>query len=192
MATHELHLEDGVLSFENDIQWIESDLPESDPNWQGADSNGHEHRAMKSDTGRVAYPTLKQVTGEPYWCPDCGDEHADMWLECPICGEKVTPGTRPSTPKMISTGSRYLWNGEPISVERANEIIERQYRIELEARRLTARPPIGRRVHLAVDPHTAVTVVATAESEPEDRVTIMHDGTGRMETLPLEQLLRAV
>jgi hypothetical protein len=190
MATHELHFEDGVLEFEQDIEWITSDFPEADPNWRGTDSNGHEHHAVE-DSKRVTYPTLTLAAGEPYWCQDCQDEHTDTWWECPICGEKVTPGTRPSTPKPITRSQQYYWDGEPISTERATDIIERQQRAELEARKLTTRPTIGGRVRLAADPRTAVTVVPTAESEPGDRVTVMHDGTGRMETLPLGDLLRA-
>ena len=188
MATHELHFEDGVLEFNQDVEWITSDLPEPDPNWKGADSNGHEHHAVV-EAEHVTYPTLKLAAGEPYWCPDCRDEHTDTWWECPACGEKVTPGTRPSTPKPIIRSQQYYWDGEPISSERANEIMQRQQRAEIEARRLTARPQIGRRVHLEADPHTAVTVVPTADSEPGNVVTVMHDGTGRMETLPLSDLL---
>ncbi|MFG6300509.1 hypothetical protein [Streptomyces rochei] len=192
MATHELLLEGGTLEFENDGEWVTSNLPEPDPQWRGADSNGHEHYAAQADEGPVTYPTLTQVAGEPYWCSDCQDEHVDTWLECPLCGEKVTPGTRSPRPKWISTGSRYYWNGEPISHERANEIIAEQRRAELEARRLTSRPKIGSRVYLVTDDGTtSVTVVPTAEDEPQDRVTVMHDGTGRMETLPLGDLLRA-
>ncbi|MFF8299618.1 hypothetical protein ACF07M_30220 [Streptomyces globisporus] len=190
MATHELHFEDGVLEFNQDVEWITSDLPEPDPNWRGTDSNGHEHHAVE-ESDRVVYPTLTLVAGEPYWCQDCQDEHTDTWWECSVCGEKVTPGTRASTPKPVTRGQQYYWDGVPISTERANEIMQRQYRAEIEARRLTARPPIGRRVHLASDPRTAVTVVPPAEGEPDGAVTVMHDGTGRMETLPLGELLRA-
>jgi len=191
MATHELLLEGGTLEFENDGEWVTPTLPEPDPAWRDVDSNGHEHYAAQANEGSVTYPTLVQVAGEPYWCVDCQDEHVDVWWECPLCGERVSPGTRPPRPKWISKGSRYYWNGELISHDRANEIIAEQRRIELEARRLTSRPEIGSRVCLAVDDGaTAVTVVPTAESEPQDRVTVMHDGTGRMETLSLDQLLR--
>ncbi|WP_432130682.1 hypothetical protein [Streptomyces tendae] len=191
MATHELLLEDGTLEFESDGEWVRSDLPEPDPAWRGTDSNGHEHYAAQADGGPVTYPTLLQVAGEPYWCVDCQDEHVDTWFECPLCGEKVMPGTRPASPKWISTGARYYWNGEPISDERANEIIAEQRRIELEARCLTSRPKIGSRVGLAADDGaTSVTVVPTAEDTPQDQVTVMHDGTGHMETLPLGDLVR--
>ncbi|MFF0588369.1 hypothetical protein ACFYWD_20630 [Streptomyces sp. NPDC003781] len=191
MATHELLLEGGTLEFENDGEWVVSDLPERDPEWRGRDSNGHEHYAAQSGEGPVTYPTLAEVAGEPYWCVDCQDEHVDTWMECRICGEKVTPGTRSPRPKWISTGARYYWNGEPISDERANEIIAEQRRIELEARRLTSRPKIGSRLGLAADDGaTSVTVVPTAEEAPQGQVTVMHDGTGHMETLHLGDLLR--
>jgi hypothetical protein len=185
MATHEFLLEDGVLAFENDVEWIYSDFPEPDPNWRGEDSNGHEHHAASSDRGLVTYPTLKQVAGEPYWCSDCQDEHVDTWLECPICGEQVTPGTRSPSPKPVSLGQRYTWNGEPISQDRANEIIAEARRAANEAARLTERPSIGSRVRLG---DATVTVLPTAGDAPEDHVTVMRDGTGEMETVALDQL----
>src|ERR1043165_6985769 len=80
MGTHALHFEDGVLEFNQDVEWITSDLPEPDPNWKGADSNGHEHHAVV-EAEHVTYPTLKLAAGEPYWCPDCRDEHTDTWSD---------------------------------------------------------------------------------------------------------------
>lgn len=191
MATQEFVLEDGTLEFENDGEWVVSDLPERDPKWRGRDSNGHKHYAAQADGGAVTYPTLSRVAGEPYWCADCQDEHVDTWFECPRCGEKVKPGTRSPRPVWVSTGARYYWNGERISDERANEIIAEQRRLELEARRLTSRPKIGSRVGLVADHGaTKVTVVPTGVDVPQDQVTVMHDGTGRIETLPLGELLR--
>jgi hypothetical protein len=192
MATHEILMQGGVLEFEDNGEWISSDLPQPDPNWRAADSNGHEHAATTTGSGRVTYPTLEAVVGEPYWCEDCRDEHQDTWYECRICREKVEPGSRIDlTPKWFSTGAQYYWNGDPISVERANEIIAEQQRVELDARRLTSRPSIGSRVGLVADHGaTTVTVVPTAEGEALDYVTVMHDGSGRTETLPLTELLR--
>lgn len=191
MATHELLLDGGTLEFENDGEWVRSNLPEPDPAWRGTDSKGHEHYAAQADGGSVTYPTLSRVAGEPYWCADCQDEHVDTWFECPRCGEKVKPGARSPRPVWVSTGARYYWNGEPISDERANEIIAEQRRIELEARRLTSRPKIGSRAGLVADHGaTKVTVVPTGDDVPQDQVTVMHDGTGRIETLPLGELLR--
>ncbi|MFI8872523.1 hypothetical protein [Streptomyces sp. NPDC055243] len=184
MATHTVLLEDGELEFENDVEWIYSDLPEPDPNWRGSDSNGHEHHYAE---GPDRYPTLKQVAGEPYWCDSCEDEHVDTWLECPICGEQVTPGTRPSSPKPISMGQRYYWNGEPISHERASEIISVAERARDEAARITERPSIGSRVRFGED---VVTIVPTAEAEPTSRVTVMRDGSGATETVDLDRLRR--
>lgn len=186
MATHTLTLPDGELEFENEGNWVYSNLPEPDPNWRGADSNGHEHYYAE---GANRYPTLKVVAGEPYWCDDCEEEHTDTWYECPICGEQVTPGTRTPGPVWVSAGSRYFWNGELISNERANEIMAEVQRVRDEAARITERPAIGTRVRLLEDGEVVeVTVVPTDPSVPADHVTVMRDGTGAMEATPLDRL----
>ncbi|NED31143.1 hypothetical protein [Streptomyces sp. SID8499] len=183
MGVYSLQLEDGELEFKNSGTWVASDLPQPDPRWRVTDSNGHEHY---SSDGPDRYPTLKSVAAEPYWCADCQDEHVDTWYECRICGEKIEPGTRiDSTPKWVSTGSRYYWNGEPISTERANEILAAVRQAQDKAARVTERPTIGSRVQLG---GSAVTVMPTAENVPDHQVTVMHDGTGSMETVSLEQI----
>lgn len=182
MATNTFLMEDGELEFEDGGQWITSDFPEPDPNWKGADSNGHEHYYSE---GPHRYPTLKQVAGDPYWCVDCRDEHVDTWFECPICGEQVVPGSRTARPVWVSTGSSYTWNGEPISRERANEIINAAARARDEACKLAERPAIGSRVRFGED---TVTVVPATEGAAADQVTVMRDGTGVMETVDLERL----
>lgn len=182
MATHTLTLPDGELEFESGGEWVRSSLPEPDPNWRGADSNGHEHYYAP---GPDRYPTLKQVAGEPYWCDSCEDEHVDTWLECPICGEQVTPGTRTPEPVWVSKGSRYFWNGEPISTERANEILAVVQQARDEAAKLTEAPPIGSRVLLD---GVAVTVVPTGAEAGAGQVTVMHDGSGAMESVELDRL----
>lgn len=111
-----------VLEVEHDGQWITSELPQPDPAWQAVDSNGHEHYWQE---GPDRYPTLRVVEGEPYWCPDCRDEHTDSWWVCRECGEKIEPGTRVDmSPKWIAGPTTYTLNGERISEERARQIIE--------------------------------------------------------------------
>lgn len=183
MTTRTLNLPEGELTFEQDGQWVTSDLPQPDPNWRATDSHGHEHHYAD---GSDRYPTLTTVVGEPYWCDDCRDEHQDSWYECRQCGEKITPGTRvDTTPRYIAGPARYYWNGEPISQEKANEIIAELQRQRDEATRLTTRPAIGTQVRLL---DTTVTVMPTSDDVPATHVTVMHPGTGRTETLPLAQL----
>jgi len=184
MAVYTVQLPEGELEFENDGEWVYSNLPEPDPSWRGTDSNGHEHWYSE---GANRYPTLKQVAGDPYWCDDCEEEHVDTWMECPICGEQVTPGTRVPGPVWVSRGSRYYLNGEQISNERANEFMAAVQQARDEAARITERPAIGTRVRFE---DGTVTVAPTAQDVPADRVTVMRDGTGDMETVPLQQLRR--
>lgn len=175
-----------VLEFEREGEWVHSDLPQPDPEWRAADSNGHEHYASKTERGVVTYPTLKNVAGEPYWCADCEDDHQDEWRVCRRCGEEVLPGARiDATPKWMPLRDAYLLNGEPISRERANEIISEVRRAADEAAKVTSPPLIGERVRLG---DATVTVVPTEVSVGDDRVTVMHGGTGAMETVSLEQL----
>lgn len=182
MAVHTLQLPEGELEVESAGEWVRSNLPEPDTTWRGTDSNGHEHWYAE---GANHYPTLKQVAGETYWCVECREEHVDTWLECPICGERVIPGTRIPGRVWVSRGARYFWNGEPISSERATEIMTAVQQARDEAARITERPAIGTRVRFDGGP---VTVVPTGEGVPADEVAVMRDGTGAMETVPLEQL----
>jgi hypothetical protein len=182
--TMSIALEEGaVLEFEQDGRWITNDSPQPDPNWRGVDSNGHEHYYAAGDD---RYPTLVLVAGEPYYCPDCNDEHQDTWYECRTCGEKVEPGTRiDPTPKWIAGEMQYTLDGEPISTERANEILTEMRRRADEAAKITTRPSIGTRVRFG---DATVTVAPTPDEASADEVTVMHDGSGTMETVPLHQL----
>lgn len=186
MDTHTMQIdEDNVLEFVNDGEWMHSGFPGPDPNWRGVDSNGHEHYYDADAHGH--YPTLRAMASEPYWCDSCEDEHVDTWLECPICDEKVTPGTRAPGSVWASRGGRYLLSDEPISAERANEILAEMQRLRGEAMKLRERPAIGTRVRLD---GAAVTVMPTVDSEPADRVTVMRHGSGDVETVDLHLLRR--
>jgi hypothetical protein len=91
-----------------------------DETWRYTDQAGHEHY------WRDGYPTLVEIVDERYWCDDCEDEHTETHLECPLCGESIVPGTRSAgTYREFRPGRKSITlNGEPISEERANEIIQ--------------------------------------------------------------------
>lgn len=183
MNTHALNLPEGELTFEQDGEWIHGSRRVPDPKWRTTDSHGHEHRHTE---GPDLYPTLTTVQGEPYWCADCRDEHQDSWYECRQCGEKITPGTRvDTTPKYIAGPVHYYWNGDPITTEQAGEIITEMQRLHDEATRLKTRPEVGAQVRLE---DTTVTVVPTEEHVPDTHVTVMHHGTGALETVALDAL----
>lgn len=185
MAVITLQIAEGdELEVHNDGQWIRSELPEPDPNWRGTDSNGHEHYYAD---GTDRYPTLREVSGEPFWCDTCEEEEVPTWLECPICGEQVAPGTRTPEPIWLAGPQSFFLNGEPITKERAEEIASEMHRARDEAMKLQGRPTVGSRVRLD---GTFVTVVPTADSEPESRVTVMRHGSGDMATVDLDQLRR--
>lgn len=95
-------------------------LPQPDPRWTYTDHAGHGH-AYGSKT--QPYPTLVRRQSEPYWCPDCQDEHTDSWLECPLCGEKIQPGTYVDTsPQYIAGPTSYLIDGRPASKEEGDAL----------------------------------------------------------------------
>lgn len=123
MANFKYDLGDNtVLEVDREMIEYSTALPQLDPKWRGADSQGHEHAYAD---GADHYPSLDLILGEPYWCEDCQDEHQDSWRVCRICGEKVTPGTFVDTSVKYMPGrTQYLLNGEPISEERANVLIQ--------------------------------------------------------------------
>jgi hypothetical protein len=116
----------GELIIEVDRVEVTSNLPRPDPAWRYTDEHGHEHYWENG------YPTLTRVNEEPYWCEDCNDEHTDSHFECPICGETVSPGsTGPSGFREFIPGlTSYRLNGQPISKERADEIVASLRRAE--------------------------------------------------------------
>jgi hypothetical protein len=102
----------GVLRAEAEMIDVSSGLPRPDPEWTYTDHAGHDHHREGN-----GYPTLVVVTEEPYWCPDCHEEHTDSHYECPLCGEEIAPGLvsaplhREYTPGL----THYYLNDEPIS-----------------------------------------------------------------------------
>jgi hypothetical protein len=104
---------DGRMDLRAETERIDvtSALPRPDKKWTYTDRHGHEHRW---DDG---YPTLVVVTEEPYWCPDCHDEHTDSHYECPLCGEEIAPGLVPAPlyREYIPGMTTYYLNDEEIS-----------------------------------------------------------------------------
>jgi hypothetical protein len=109
----------GELVTETEAIEVASSLPRPDRSWRYTDRESHEHYWQDG------YPTLTRVVDETYWCADCGDEHTESHLECPLCGEHIEPGTvGPSTFREFMPGRTSYWlNGEPITPERAREIL---------------------------------------------------------------------
>ncbi|MEU1135099.1 hypothetical protein ABZ383_35480 [Streptomyces sp. NPDC005900] len=101
------------LEVDREMVEVTTNLPQPDPEWSYTDRAGHAH-AYGSDADR--YPTLVIRSGDPYWCDDCQDDHTDSWFECPLCGEKITPGTRiDSSPKFIPGATAYYIDGRAVS-----------------------------------------------------------------------------
>ncbi|MFF9043313.1 hypothetical protein [Streptomyces parvulus] len=183
MSTMSTHLPEGELTIEHEGEYVTSSLPQPDPRWKTTDQQGHEHAYA---AGPDRYPTLVLVTGDPYWCEDCRDEHADDWYECRLCGERITPGSRvDTTPKWIQGPTRYTLDGEPITAAQAQEIMTRAWHAADEAARIRERPAPGTQVFL--DGET-VTIAPTDDDVPADQVTIMRHGTGVFVPVPLDAL----
>lgn len=108
-------------------------MTEPDPRWRYTDAEGHSHEPQAASEGHLLYPTLRQETGPADWCEDCGDEHTDAWFVCRQCGERVTPGTRTGTSKMIRGFTSYTLDGVRVSEADAREFIA-EYQRELDQR----------------------------------------------------------
>lgn len=179
--TYELG-EEMVLEVEREMIEVSTALPRPSKSWKATDSQGHEHAYVDAPD---IYPTLRIET-RAYWCEDCHEEHEESWRVCRICGETVTPGTYvDTTPQYLPGRTAYTLNGELITKDRAEEILARARRKQDDAARITVRPAIGSRVRLNDD---TVTVLPTPDAAAVDSVTVMFDGTGRMETVPLDRL----
>lgn len=113
-----------TLEIEQDRISVSTALPQPDPNWTYTDQAGHQHEYGTSGAVTNRYPTLVLREGEPYWCSDCQDEHTDTWLECPLCSEKITPGTYIDTsPKYLPGLTSYLIDGQPASKEEGDALL---------------------------------------------------------------------
>lgn len=185
--TVSIHLDGGqVLSVGHEGQWLTSTGPQPDPVWRTRDSHGHEHHYADAIN---RYPTLQLVSGEPYWCDGCCDEHRDTWYECRQCHDKITPGTRiDHNPKWIAGPTYYSLDGEPISEDEARPLIDAARRRADEAVKIHTRPPIGTRVRYGT---TIVTVVPTPDATPDTQIAIMHSGSGTIEVVDLYQLRKS-
>ncbi|WP_304452888.1 hypothetical protein [Nocardiopsis sp. YSL2] len=111
---------EGELRIERDFVDV-TVAAEPDPNWVYTDQHGHEHRYHPGEGDH--YPTLVTVMDEPYWCPDCEEEHQFDHLECRLCGEQISPGIRPGTPRKVPGMWAAYLNDEPISGEHADALL---------------------------------------------------------------------
>ncbi len=121
----ELHYQDRVLEIETERIEVSTGLPQPDPRWSHTDNALHSHRAERETRdGPVRYPTLVRRESEPYWCDHCSDEHTDSWFECPLCGEKITPGTYiDPSPQYVKGPTAYLIDGRPVSEEEGEALL---------------------------------------------------------------------
>jgi hypothetical protein len=114
----------GELRLEVDMIDVTSALPRPDPRWTYTDQAGHQHRYDKTAPGHY-YPTQVVVTEEPYWCPDCHDEHSDSHYECPLCGEEIEPGlvSAPLYREYMPGLASYYLNDEPITKDEYERLV---------------------------------------------------------------------
>lgn len=98
-------------------------LSDIDGAWRFTDSHGHEHYCDYDAADH--YPTLREVYQEPFYCQDCGETHTDLvdHLECRLCGETVRPRTTGPGTKYLRGPVSYYLDGQPISGERAAELL---------------------------------------------------------------------
>lgn len=113
----------GVLVIETEMIDVTSALPYPDKNWHYIDAQGHEHSMVDRE-----YPTLRLMIDsvETYFCADCGEEHTETvsHYECLICAQRIKPGRTTDFSRRYEPGMQHATlNGEPISMERAEEII---------------------------------------------------------------------
>lgn len=121
----ELHYEGRTLQIETERIKVATELPQPDPRWAYTDHAGHHHAYGSGGPATERYPTLVLRESEPYWCPDCQDEHTDSWLECPLCGEMIAPGTYVDrSPRYINGLTNYLIDGTPVSEEEGKALLE--------------------------------------------------------------------
>lgn len=112
----------GELRIEVDVIEVSQLGPKPDKRWRYTDHQGHEHYWAAD------YPTLEWVIDYTYWCCDCGDEHSEGHWACAICGEEIEPGTVGPllAREYVSGPTFYYLNDEPISAERARELVGEQ------------------------------------------------------------------
>lgn len=90
-----------TLDVDRDGQWIESSIPELDPDWKSVDENGHGHFVKDREL-----PTLKWVS-EPCTMGHGDDCDAEGHYECRTCEALVVPGTRTPKPFWVAGLTTY-------------------------------------------------------------------------------------
>lgn len=151
MATTELHYQGRVLEVQNERIEVTTGLPQPDPRWNYTDNALHRHQAEReTEDGPVRYPTLVRRESEPYWCDHCNDEHTDSWFECPLCGEKITPGTYIDTsPQYVKGPTAYLIDGLPVPAAEGEALLAEIRAVSEERRQAQQRKSAQQRVQAA-------------------------------------------
>lgn len=120
MTRFTLSGQQGELVIEREIIPVNY-LSDIDASWKFTDAAGHPHHCEYEAADH--YPTLRQVTDEPWWCEDCEDEHESTHLECRQCGEAICPGTTGPGTRYIPSMITCTLNGELITREQADQVI---------------------------------------------------------------------
>ena len=135
----------GTLRIEQDVIPVHY-MHAADENWRFTDAAGHEHYWTGEPLLMIDgshYPSLIYVVDE--WCyrdhglygdaSDPDGHPAAAHYECRLCGEHVSPGmTGPGTTMIPGMRTAYL-DDEPVSGERAEEVMAAYIEAAQEARR---------------------------------------------------------
>jgi hypothetical protein len=100
------------IDIAQDGQWVESGMPERDPDWKMVDENGHGHFVDKN--GEL--PTLRWVA-QPCSMGHGDDCDSEGYFECLLCGEVISPGTRTPKPFYVAGMTTYTLTTETSTYE---------------------------------------------------------------------------
>lgn len=100
---------------------VESWMPETDPDWTYVDNDGHRH----STTSVRREMSAKWIETSPAYTDSDGEEYnADGEYRCVDCQEVLHIGTRTPGPQHIITGESYYIDGERVTKEAAEALVD--------------------------------------------------------------------